>query len=110
MEDVLFKQLGTKSDYEREYRDKPVGKMIREIVGLDLNAANEIFSEFLNSQDLNANQIHFVKLIVDYVVKNGMLDKSVLREEPCHLRVQVELLCSEIERILERKFLKRLMR
>lgn len=82
LEDVLFKQLGTKSDYEREYRDKPVGKMIREIVGLDINAANEIFSEFLNSQDLNANQIHFVKLIVDYVVKNGMLDKSVLREEP----------------------------
>ena len=82
LEDVLFKQLGTKSDYEREYRDKPVGKMIREIVGLDINAANEIFSEFLNNQDLNANQIHFVKLIVDYVVKNGILDKSVLREEP----------------------------
>ena len=82
LEDVLFNQLGTKSDYEREYQDKPVGKMIREIVGLDINAANEIFSEFLNSQDLNANQIHFVKLIVDYVVKNGMLDKKVLREEP----------------------------
>nr|WP_330415663.1 DEAD/DEAH box helicase family protein [Peptoclostridium sp. AF21-18] len=82
LEDVLFKQLGTKSDYEREYRDKPVGKMIREIVGLDINAANEIFSEFLNSQDLNANQIHFVKLIVDYVVKNGVMDKAVLKEEP----------------------------
>lgn len=51
--------------------------------GLDRAAVNDAFSEFLSEEKLNVNQIRFVKLIVDYVVKNGMIeDKAVLMEEP----------------------------
>ena len=50
---------------------------------MDREAANEAFSEFLNNQNLNSKQIHFVKLIVDYIVKNGFIeDNRVLMEDP----------------------------
>ncbi|CZT61195.1 hypothetical protein CDFC105_104072 [Clostridioides difficile] len=52
-------------------------------MGLDREAANEAFSEFLNNKSFNTKQIHFVKLIVDYVVKNGFIeDNKVLMEDP----------------------------
>lgn len=44
---------------------------------------NELFSQFLNNKNLNAKQIHFVKLIIDYVVKNGFIDDNkILQEDP----------------------------
>ena len=83
LEDILFSKLGSPSDYEREFGDTPVTKLVRRIVGLDRLAANEAFSEVLNNENLNTHQIHFIKLIVDYVVKNGMIDDNrVLTEDP----------------------------
>lgn len=32
-------ELGIKQDYESEYGEKPLGEFVREIVGLDMNAA-----------------------------------------------------------------------
>lgn len=43
---------------------------------------NDAFSAFLTNEQLNLQQSKFVKLIVDYVVKNGLMDKRVLQEEP----------------------------
>jgi type I restriction enzyme, R subunit len=82
LEHILWAELGSKAEYEKEFGEKPVARLVREIVGLDLQAANEAFSEFLSNENLNQNQIHFVKLIVDFVVKNGVMDKRVLQEEP----------------------------
>lgn len=83
LENIMFEELGSKSDYEREFGDTPVTKLVRNLVGLDIEAANEAFSEFLNNENLNSNQIHFIKLIVDYIVKNGMIDDNrVLTEDP----------------------------
>lgn len=83
LENIMFNELGSQSDYEKEFGDMPVSKLVRKIVGLDRQAANEEFSEFLNNENLNTSQIHFVKLIVDYVVKNGMIDDNrVLTEDP----------------------------
>ena len=83
LEDILFSKLGSPSDYQKEFGDTPVTKLVRKIVGLDRLAANEAFSELLNNENLNTHQIHFIKLIVDYVVKNGMIDDNrVLTEDP----------------------------
>lgn len=83
LERLLLKDIGTKEDYAREFGDTPLTILVRQIVGLDQEAANEAFSEFLSDENLNSRQINFVKRIVDYVVKNGhMQDKSVLQEEP----------------------------
>ncbi|MGB3926454.1 MAG: DEAD/DEAH box helicase family protein [Caldicoprobacterales bacterium] len=83
LEKILWEDLGSREDYEREYGDTPITKLVRRIVGLDRHAVNEAFSEFLSEERLNLNQIRFVQLIIDYIVKNGMLeDKSVLVGEP----------------------------
>ena len=58
---MLWKELGTKEQYEKNYPEKPITVLVREIVGLNKQAANEAFSEFLTEGRLNANQIHFVK-------------------------------------------------
>lgn len=83
LEEILLKQLGNCDDYKKEFGDTPVSQLVRRLVGLDREAANEAFSEFLNNKSFNTKQIHFVKLIVDYVVKNGFIeDNKVLMEDP----------------------------
>ncbi|WP_318506090.1 DEAD/DEAH box helicase family protein [Bacillus sp. T3] len=82
LETILWNELGTKEDYKKDFGDTPVTKLVRQIVGLDPQAANEAFSEFLSNEKLNIYQSRFVKLIVDYVVKNGVMDKKVLQQDP----------------------------
>ena len=83
LEKILWSDLGTKDEYEAEYGDKPLGEFVREIVGLDMNAAKEAFSEYLNEANLDSRQIYFVNQIVEYIVHNGLMkDFSVLQEPP----------------------------
>ena len=83
LESILWSELGTKQDYEAEYGDKPLGEFVREIVGLDMAAAKEAFSEYLNDVALDSRQIYFVNQIVEYIVHNGLMkDLSVLQESP----------------------------
>ena len=83
LEEILWSELGTKQDYENEYGSKPLGEFVREIVGLDMNAAKEAFAEFLNDTSLDSNQIYFVNQIVEYIVHNGLMkDLSVLQGAP----------------------------
>lgn len=83
LEHILWNEIGSKNDYEKEYGHKPLGEFVREIVGLDMNAAKEAFSEFLNDTNLDSRQIYFVNQIVEYIIHNGMMkDLSVLQESP----------------------------
>ncbi len=83
LEEILWGELGTREDYEREYGEKPLGEFVREIVGLDMNAAKEAFAEYLNGSRMDSRQIYFVNQIVEYIVHNGLLkDFSVLQQSP----------------------------
>jgi len=83
LEEILWSEVGSKEDYESEYGAKPLGEFVREIVGLDMNAAKAAFSEYLESNNLDSRQIYFVNQIVEYIVHNGMMkDLSVLQESP----------------------------
>ena len=83
LEKALWNEVGTKQDYEAEYGQKPLGEFVREIVGLDMNAAKEAFAQYLNEASLDSRQIYFVNQIVEYIVHNGMMkDLSVLQEAP----------------------------
>ena len=83
LEGILWSEVGTKQEYEAEYGFKPLGEFVREIVGLDMNAAKAAFAEFLNDTNLDSRQIYFVNQIVEYIVHNGMMkDLSVLQEPP----------------------------
>ena len=82
LEKVLWQELGTKDDYLKEFGNEPLLMLVSKIVGLDPQAANEAFAEFLSDESLNINQMEFVKLLVNYIIKNGSIDKRVLNEHP----------------------------
>ncbi|WP_077701904.1 DEAD/DEAH box helicase family protein [Virgibacillus dokdonensis] len=82
LEHILWKELGTKEDYEKEFGETPITKLVRQTVGLNRRSALEAFSSFLSEERLNSNQIKFVHQIIDYIVANGYLEKKVLREDP----------------------------
>ena len=81
LESILWGELGTKEQYDAQYGKTPLGELVRSIVGLSQQAANGAFSEFLNDAELDSRQMHFVKQIVNYIVKNGMMkDLAILQE------------------------------
>jgi len=67
---------------EKILEDKPLGTFIRELVGLDLNAAKEAFSDFLDEGIYNAEQINFVNKVIDYLMDNGILEMGQIFEPP----------------------------
>ena len=83
LENILWNELGTKEQYDAQYGKTPLGELVRSIVGLSQKAANEAFSQFLNDAGLDSRQMYFVRQIVNYIVRNGMMkDLSVLQESP----------------------------
>ena len=71
LEKILFEELGSNKEYAEAYGDTNIIKAVRNIVGLDKSVASDIFYKYINDNRLNMKQIQFVKLLVDYVIKNG---------------------------------------
>lgn len=83
LEEILWSEVGTKQDYEMECGEKPLGEFVREVVGLDMNAAKAAFADYLDNANLDSRQIYFVNQIIEYIVHNGLMkDLSVLQEHP----------------------------
>ena len=83
LEQILWSEVGTQQEYEDSCGQKPLGEFVREIVGLDMNAAKTAFADYLNDANLDSRQIYFVNQIIEYIVQNGMMkDLSVLQEPP----------------------------
>ena len=83
LENILWIELGTKEQYDKQYGKTPLGELVRSIVGLDMKAVNEAFSRFLNDAELDSRQLYFVQQIVNYIFKNGLMkDLAVLQESP----------------------------
>jgi type I restriction enzyme R subunit len=84
LEQILFDQgsLGSKADFIKAYGEQPLGKFIRNILGLDINAAKLAFGEILTNQTLNAQQIKFIDTIVNFFNVKGIVEPSRLFEPP----------------------------
>jgi type I restriction enzyme, R subunit len=85
LEEILFADdgPGTRDDFVATYgTDQPLGKLVRQIVGLEQNAAKEAFNEFLSSAVYSADQISFINQIVDHLVQNGLMEPQELFEAP----------------------------
>ena len=83
LERILWSEVGTKQDYEREIGSVPLGEFVRSVIGLDMTAAKAAFADYLDSTQLDSRQIYFVNQIVEYIVHNGMIkDLSVLQDSP----------------------------
>jgi len=82
LETIFTGELGTREDYEREFGDTPFGLLVRKIAKLEQEAANRVFSEFINDQSLNQAQIVFVNKIIDYIVQNGFMENPAELMKP----------------------------
>jgi len=60
---------GTQEELSKVSGGKGLGLFVRSIVGMDREAAKRAFDGFLSGKTLAANQIHFVNLIVDYLLR-----------------------------------------
>lgn len=84
LEGILFdaETVGSKQEYIEIYGEKPLGEFVRSIVGLDANAAQAAFADFIQSGNLRADQMTFINTIISYLTKNGVVAKSMLFESP----------------------------
>lgn len=85
LETILFSETSptTREQFTETYGGaRPLGLLIRSILGLDKRAAKDAFAEFLDKAPLTADQMTFVNTIVDHLVKNGAMDPESLFDDP----------------------------
>lgn len=85
LEKVLWNELGTREEYNKftfnTLAGGNVAVFIRSIVGLDKQAAEKRFSQFLSDNQLNSQQQEYLKTIINYVNENGDITTDVLINE-----------------------------
>ncbi|MHA7272944.1 DEAD/DEAH box helicase family protein [Arthrobacter sp. TMT4-20] len=59
-----------------------LGLFVRSLVGMDRQAALDSLSEFVGDKTLNANQLHFVDMIVQQLAESGVVEVGALYESP----------------------------
>ncbi|MFD0901502.1 DEAD/DEAH box helicase family protein [Actinomadura sediminis] len=79
----LASGFGTEDDIERAAQEhEGFGLFLRSITGLDPEAASAAFDRFQAERNLSANQLHFIRLLIDFLVHNGVVDIGALYEPP----------------------------
>ena len=74
--------MGSKEEFVKAYGTQPLGTFVRNILGLEINAAKLSFGEILNNQILNSDQIRFINTIINYLAVYGIIDPARLFEPP----------------------------
>lgn len=82
LERIMFEELGTNKEFVETFGNLNVIQVIRNMVGLDRETANKIFSKYINDNRLNSKQIQFVKMLKNYIIENGIIHLSELIEQP----------------------------
>lgn len=83
LESFLLKEaLESKDRFIKEYGEQPLGKFVRNIVGLDIEVTNLLFADFISKGNLNANQITFIQKIITYLNQKGVIEKQLLTQSP----------------------------
>ena len=82
LEKIFTGDLGTKEDYESNFKDTPFGLLVRRIAKMERGAALKAFSSFINDQNLNTNQIIFVNKVIDYIEQNGYVENVAELTKP----------------------------
>jgi type I restriction enzyme R subunit len=85
LEEMLFsaEEIESRQRFEEVFGNtKSLKRLIREIVGLDRQAAKQAFARYLEGTTFSANQIRFIENIIDILTKNGMMNPGLLYEFP----------------------------
>lgn len=78
----MFQRLGNNIEYDNTYGNMSLIEVVRSIVGIDEETANEIFAKYINDSRLNSKQIEFVKMLIRYVKRNGIISLKTLTDTP----------------------------
>jgi type I restriction enzyme R subunit len=80
---LLSHGVGTEQAIQRAGEEcNGFGLFIRSLVGLDRNAAKELFAAFLADGTHTATQIRFINEILDELTSRGVLDPARLYDPP----------------------------
>lgn len=84
LEELLARSAaGGPEDMERAVAGaRGLGHFIRSLVGLDQQAVQEAFAEFLGERTATANQIDFINLVIGHLTRHGEMDPKLLFEPP----------------------------
>lgn len=83
LQEILFADLNSnEAEYKINYNDESLVLLVRKTVGLSKEAIDREFSKFENDNELNVEQTRFLNLIKNYIMKNGVIDKRILNEDP----------------------------
>jgi len=83
LQEILFSDLNSnEAEYKINYNDESLVLLVRKTVGLSKEAIDKEFSKFENDNELNVEQTRFLNLIKNYIMKNGVIDKRILNEDP----------------------------
>ena len=75
--------FGTEGDIERAKSEHGgLGLFLRSLTGLNRDAVSAACDEFQAGHNLTAAELRLLKLIIDYVAKNGFLDVGRLYDPP----------------------------
>ncbi|MDP2619161.1 MAG: DEAD/DEAH box helicase family protein [Hyphomicrobiales bacterium] len=78
----LDEGVGSADELEHIRTEGGLGLFIRSLIGLDREAAKRALAKFMDGRTLNANQIEFINLILDYLTERGVIDPRRLYESP----------------------------
>jgi type I restriction enzyme R subunit len=84
LETILLENgLGNAEDINRAKEESHgLGLFVRSLIGLDREVAKQEFGKFLADKTLNANQIEFINMIIDYLTEHGAIEAARLYESP----------------------------
>ena len=75
--------IGETEDINRAKEESQgLGLFVRSLVGLDREVAKQELAGFLSHKNLNANQIEFIDMIINYLTEHGVMDPALLYESP----------------------------
>jgi len=76
---LLEAGVGDGADFDRAREEaKGLGTFIRSLVGLERSAASDAFAAFIADRTLNADQLHFVNLVIEHLTENALIDPRLL--------------------------------
>ena len=83
LQQVLFNDLNSNiNEFNLNYNNESLVLLVRKTVGLSKEAVDRKFAKYINENELNVEQTRFINLIKAYIIKNGVIDKRILNEDP----------------------------
>ena len=83
LKQLLWFDLGSEDEYNENANGKSLAAFVRSLIGIDQEAVNKAFSDYLSAHQLNSKQQEFINVIIKYVQKNGDIELAdILYTEP----------------------------